>query len=79
MPRADAATLLGNWERLNQELMSDKMNADAVRRLIEAEVAGQARPAFLLRLHSRFNKLRAADERRALASGKLPWPASLQS
>ncbi len=71
--QTDTASLLGNWERLNEELMGTGMTAQRVRGLIEAEVAGQARPAFLLRLHSRFNKLRAAEERRALAAGRLPW------
>lgn len=69
--------LLENWERLNQELMKDTMTVERMQKLIVTGVRIGARPNFLARLHARFNRLRAAEERRAIAAGRLPtWLAA---
>jgi hypothetical protein len=63
--------LLKDWVRLNADLSS--LPQEAVMQIMEAEAKGQRRVSFLLRLHSRFNRLRAIRERRTISSGVLPW------
>ena len=58
---------LRNWATLNQALMAGDLAL--AERLLEEEKKGQQRKMFLLRLHSRINKLRAENERAALMKG----------
>jgi hypothetical protein len=54
------------WDELNAALRGTKDEAEC-RRLIELELrSGAPRKMFVLRAHSRLNKLRAARERREL-------------
>jgi len=68
---ATVETLLGNWERLNDELPS--LSLQSVRQLIEAEVEGARREHFIRRLHGRYRKLNLPLERAALLRGEY-WP-----
>ncbi len=53
------------WVQFNKELM--KITSDeTVHRLIFGEQKGRKRTLFLMRLHQRYNKLRAQRERHAL-------------
>lgn len=63
--------LLGNWELLNENLMT--LSLDSVRQLIRAEVGGARRDQYIRRLHGRYRKLNLARERAALMKGSL-WP-----
>lgn len=55
---------LCNWSNCNGFLRTAS-EADA-RAILEAEAKGQQRVQFMLRAHSRFNRLRAARERAEL-------------
>ena len=52
------------WDDLNAALMkADRMTAEG---MLDAERKGRQRKMFLLRIHSRINKLRAHAERQEL-------------
>jgi hypothetical protein len=53
--------VLSTWQELNSFLLS--AGEDDCRTVMEAEMAGKRRLMFVLRIHSRMNKLRAARER----------------
>lgn len=53
--------LLDNWMELNKEMRD--MGEDEAMALVNAERAGRCRPAVILRLHGRYNKLRALREK----------------
>lgn len=73
LAKSDVQSLLIDWRGLNENLLA--LSLPAVQQLLEEEMKGKQRLAMLLRLHARFNKLRAVRERRELAEGKLPtWP-----
>lgn len=55
---------LATWVALNQALMAGDIKL--AERLLAEESKGKRRKMFLLRLHSRINKLRAMSERAAL-------------
>jgi len=55
---------LKTWVGLNEVLMGGDLAL--AERLLAAEKKGKARKQFLLRIHSRINKLRADAERAAL-------------
>jgi hypothetical protein len=67
----DVEALLGNWVGLNAALM--ELPIEPVRQLLDAEMAGRQRPQLILRLHSRFNKLRAVEERGRILRGERAW------
>lgn len=55
---------LTSWVNLNEELQDcDEPNAQS---LLQQELKGRRRKQFLLRIHSRVNKLRADRERQEL-------------
>ena len=58
---------LSNWVDLNEALMGGDLQL--AERLLKEEKAGKKRKQFMLRLHSRINKLRAYSERAALIAG----------
>ena len=62
-PTATAETL-STWNALNAAVMHAS-EAECLA-LLEAEKKGKARRMFLLRIHSRLNKIRADRERREL-------------
>lgn len=49
------------WTDLNEILLQSDLETSI--KLLESERAGRRRKQFMLRIHSRINKLRAADER----------------
>lgn len=53
-----------NWTELNKALMGGTL--DLAEKLLEEEKKGSKRKRFLLRIHSRINKLRADKEREQL-------------
>lgn len=55
---------LSNWGALNDALRSAKV--DEAKALLEAEKKGRCRPQYLLRIYSRYNLTRAANERAEL-------------
>jgi hypothetical protein len=55
---------LATWIALNEALMGGDLAL--AERLLKEESKGKKRKMFLLRIHSRINKLRAADERATL-------------
>ena len=57
---------LATWIALNEAIMSGDIKL--AERLLAEESAGKRRKQFMLRLHSRINKLRAQDERAAIMS-----------
>jgi hypothetical protein len=60
---------LTTWVKLNSLLMgSDLATAES---LLQLEQSGKRRQQFLLRIHSRINKLRAVAERKALLARKV--------
>ena len=62
---ADYVEILdSSWLVLNASLM--EMNEDECRDLLKMEKRRKKRPCVLFRIHSRFNRLRAARERREL-------------
>ena len=54
--------ILGTWSSLNQYVMVTD-DEKALAALLKVEQAGKARKQFILRIHSRINRLRAARER----------------
>ena len=56
--------ILASWVSLNEELQNCT-EAEA-QKLMNEELQGRRRKQFLLRIHSRFNKLRADRERQEL-------------
>lgn len=57
-----------DWNKLNQELMKCK-NVGQLEAMLTKEKAGKNREKFLLRIHSRLNKVRASTERAKLTGG----------
>lgn len=58
---------LETWVTLNAALMHGDLAL--AERLLKAEQAGKQRKQFVLRIHSRINKLRADSERATLLKG----------
>lgn len=58
---------LASWVALNEALMEGDLSL--AERLLKEEKAGKKRKQFMLRLHSRINKLRAEGERAELIAG----------
>lgn len=54
--------ILETWSSLNQYVMVTD-DEKALAALLKVEQAGKARKQFILRIHSRINRLRAARER----------------
>ncbi len=67
----DVKAMLSSWMKMNEDLLS--LPLEAVQQLLEAEVKGQKRLNFVLRLYGRFNRLRSVSERSALLNGAIPW------
>lgn len=61
---AQKTDALSNWTALNTFLLTADERASE--KVLAQEQAGRNRPRFLLRIHSRINKLRAHRERKAL-------------
>ena len=68
---------LSTWDLLNEVVrVADEATC---RRLLKAEMAGKRRQQFVLRIHSRLNRMRAAKERQDLTYALLkhkeipPW------
>lgn len=61
--------VLQTWDGLNEALRSID-DEKTVKSLIREEQRGRARQQFLLRLHSRLNKLRADRERKKLLGAR---------
>lgn len=59
----DAKDVLKDWTSLNDYLRECKSEKE-LDTLLKAEVKGKGRGVFLSRIYSRFNRLRAARERR---------------
>lgn len=59
---------LTSWLALNAYLQHPQATEEHVRRLLDDELAGRRRRTFLLRIHSRYNKLRADRERAELSA-----------
>lgn len=55
---------LSTWDNLNEAVM--KADEEKCYSLIEEEKRGRCRKMFLLRIHSRLNKIRADRERKEL-------------
>ena len=64
MRRMDVTEVLNSWEGLNETIM--KLGEPECHSLLNAERTGRRRVGFLLRIHSRINKLRADRERTEL-------------
>ncbi|MDD2775545.1 MAG: hypothetical protein PHU06_06290 [Gallionella sp.] len=60
----DIRLLLSTWDNLNTHIF--KLTEDELTTLMEAEMAGKKRKMFVLRIHSRLNRLRADRERDSL-------------
>ena len=58
-------TALDSWINLNEVLMTS--TEEQAQQLLAAERKDRKRPAFLKRIHSRLNKLRAQREREELS------------
>ena len=59
---------LNDWHTLNTALM--KMDEAACQKLLEEEQRTQNRERFVLRIHSRINRLRRRRERKELVNAK---------
>lgn len=59
------STALSSWLYLNHVLSNIKDEKECTR-LLDEELKGKKRINFVLRIHSRFNKLRAERERKQL-------------
>jgi hypothetical protein len=72
---ADVESLLTpgrqGWAVLNDYVMS--LPPEALKQLIEAEVAGRRRQEVIRRIYGRLNRLRAHEEVEQLMRGELPW------
>lgn len=64
-------SLLGDWRRLNAELMS--LPRSSVVELLEAEATGRCRPSWINRIYGRFSRLRHEEELGLLIRGQVPW------
>jgi hypothetical protein len=64
VPRRGASAALKDWTALNAFLRGCSL--DEAVRLLRLESAARRRTRFLLRIHSRMNRLRAAKERQAI-------------
>lgn len=62
--KADAVLEVQDWNRLNDTLRS--CDEDLARQLLESERRGKRRVQWLMRIHGRYNKLRAQRERQEL-------------
>ncbi len=71
LAREDVDRLLGNWAALNHDIASLPM--ESVKQLLVEAINRRARPEILLRIHARYNKLRALDERTMILQWKVPW------
>jgi stalled ribosome rescue protein Dom34 len=63
--------LLASQELLNEQLKT--LSLTALRQLLQSEMRGRRRVFFISRLHGRYTKLRAQQERAALLRGE-SWP-----
>lgn len=54
-----------DWEQLNKRLMK-LSKSEPCEALLKAELAGPRRVRYVLRIHSRLNRLRALEERTRL-------------
>lgn len=59
-PQEQRAALV-NWESCNDYLRN--ATEDEARKLLEVELHGAQRMQYVLRIHARYNKMRAARER----------------
>ena len=57
---------LKSWVGLNAFLMNSLTNANDCDKLLKEELKGRRRPTFVLRIRSRYVKLRNIEERRKL-------------
>lgn len=62
-----ATAALGSWTALNDVLRG--ASEEACAGLLRVECAGKQRVQYMLRIHARYNKLRAERERRELVGG----------
>lgn len=60
----DLKKTLNSWAELNNVLR--EASEKTSRELLEAELAGEKRKLYVLRIHSRMNRVRAARERAEL-------------
>jgi hypothetical protein len=65
IPLKSVTDLLGNWNVLNENLLT--LNEAEVKTLLAWEKEHANRITFIMRLHSRMNKLRRERERRVYA------------
>lgn len=65
-PQKPTIQALETWSALNDALRT--AGEKACERLLVHEAKGKNRPTFLLRIHSRLNRVRRERERAALAS-----------
>lgn len=56
--------VLSTWVTLNQVL--PRCSEQCAKDLLDAELSGRRRQQFLLRIHSRYNRMRAGRERKEL-------------
>ena len=68
MPKPPPPPELATWVALNTALMDGDLAL--AERLLKAERQGKQRKTFLLRIHSRINKLRAGAERAKLLADR---------
>jgi hypothetical protein len=55
-----------SWPELQVKLMAPSMTEDKLLKMLEAEKAGLKRPQYVLRIHGRYNVVRAKNERKDL-------------
>ena len=67
MNAAESDRALSNWSALNRALRST-LDEGKVFALLERELKTHRRPMYALRIHSRFNTIRAARERVDIAA-----------
>lgn len=68
---ADVDRLLVDWRTLNKDVL--QLSEEAVRHLLEVAVQRGTRAQVVLRLHARFNRLRAERERSEVLRGVVSW------
>lgn len=64
----DSRRLLGSWQGLNEGIF--RLTEDELESLLAEEQKGKNRKMFVLRIHSRLNRLRGQRERRRLLEGR---------
>lgn len=64
----DSRRLLGSWQGLNEGIF--RLMEDELESLLAEEQKGKNRKMFVLRIHSRLNRLRGQRERRRLLEGR---------